>query len=84
MKSPTTELHPVTGVELNVIPVRRPSLGPDDAVTIFLMVDEGYDKHIIAAMLGTNIARVYEVLNGENHPDAFARACELAPPGPLI
>ena len=73
-----TATHPVTGVQLNRIEIERPALGFDDAVTAHLMRFAGEKVQLIAQFLGTNIARVYEVFNGEVHPGAYNRACELS------
>lgn len=70
-----TKRHPVTGVVLNELAVRRKSLAPSEAVTAALLRREGHKLHDIAAMLGTNAARVVEALAppgaSGSQPDLF-------------
>lgn len=53
--------HPVTGVELNVVTVRRAHLtGEAELETVRLLRADGEPKHIIAAMFGINQGRISE------------------------
>ena len=73
----STEIHPETGVELNCIDVVRPALDFDDAVTVHMMKARGEKYQLIAQKLGTNPARIGEVLRCEAHPGAAAEAVKL-------
>lgn len=72
-----TETHPVTGVELNRIAIERKALSFDEAVTVHLMRWKGTKFQSIAHLLGTNTARVGEVLKGTIHPAAQREALKL-------
>lgn len=61
-KTMATFNHPVTGVSLNVITIKRTHLNDSEAETTRLLHQEGHPQHIIAAMLGTNQGRVNEAL----------------------
>ena len=65
-----TTKHPITGVDLNLIAVRRKALDFDEAVTAIILRQQGHHYHAIAHLLGTNPARVGEVFRGESHPEA--------------
>ncbi|GHF71027.1 hypothetical protein [Seohaeicola zhoushanensis] len=69
--------HPITGVELNVLSKKRKFLDDVEAVTVFLLRFEGVDTTEITHKMGTNPARVAEVLNGEVHPKARTQALRL-------
>ena len=72
-----THLHPITGVELNPIPVVRKKLDFACAVTAHVLQRQGTTYTAIVQMLGTNANRVGEVLRGEVHPDAEKEAMKL-------
>lgn len=72
-----TERHPITGVELNRIEVRRPALDFQDAVTAIILRQRGEDYQVIAQKLGTNTARLGEVFRGEMYPNAAKEALRL-------
>lgn len=61
-----TYRHPVTGVELNEITIRRtkPSAGAERK-TVLLLAAAGETEHIIAAMFGTNQGRIADILGEE-------------------
>lgn len=61
-----TYRHPVTGVELNVITIRKakPRAGAERE-TVLLLDAAGEHEHIIAAMLGTNQGRIADILKEE-------------------
>lgn len=61
----------VYGVELNPIIYRRTALDFDAAVAVWLMRMRGAHFATSAQKLGTNPARVGEVLRKERHPDAY-------------
>lgn len=65
-----TYLHPVTGVELNQIDVRRKSLDETEQATVRLLRQSGTYVSDIAHMMGTNPARIGEVLRGDVCPKA--------------
>lgn len=71
------EVHPVTGVELNVISVKRKRLTFDEAVTAHLLHKQRVPFTEIVQQLGTNANRVGEVFRGDVHPDAAKKALEL-------
>lgn len=62
--------HPITGVPLNELAVERISLSLEEAVTVWVLKMTGEKYAVIALLLGTNPARVGEVLRGEKHPEA--------------
>lgn len=70
--------HPLTGVELNDITVKRKSLDEAEAVTAHLMRMNGESFTDIVQMLGTNANRVGEVFNGKVWPKAAEKAAKLA------
>lgn len=72
-----TYRHPITGVELNTIAVKRKALDFEDAVTAHIMRARGVNFAEIAHQLGTNPARVGEVLRGDMHPRAATEALRL-------
>lgn len=69
--------HPVTGITLNVIEIRRPALSEIEAETARRLRAGGEAIQYIAAMLGTNQGRVAEALGKdprgleEREPDLF-------------
>jgi hypothetical protein len=69
-----TNVHPLTGVELNPIPIIRQSLDFDEAVTAAILRLQGMDYAQIAHRLGTNPARIGEVFTEKTHPGAMAEA----------
>lgn len=69
--------HPLTGVSLNTIEVRRKALDFDDAVTAIILRQQGVEYHVIAQMLGTNTHRLGEVFRREVYPDAWKTALQL-------
>ena len=69
--------HPITGVPLNDIVVRRKSLNEEDAVTIHVMKRQGVPFTDIVQRLGTNANRVGEVLRGEAWPRSMATALNV-------
>jgi len=71
------ELHPMTGVELNEISVKRKRLSFDEAVTAHLLHRQGLSFTEIVHRLGTNANRVGEVFRGDVHPGAARKALEL-------
>ena len=71
------QVHPVTGVELNEISVKRKRLSFDEAVTAHLLHKQGVPFTEIVQQLGTNANRVGEVFRGDVHPDAAKKALEL-------
>ena len=72
-----TTKHPLTGIELNKITRKRTSLNGDEAVTAYVMRFQGEEFNVIAHKLGTNPARVGEVLRGDVHPEARDKAIAL-------
>ena len=73
----STYRHPITGVELNDIDVKNAALGPQEAVTVHILSQEGKDRTTIAHMLGTNPARIIEVVKGSEHPNSANEALKL-------
>lgn len=69
--------HPITGVELNNITLVRKALSYRDAVTVHVLFRQGVSKTDIAHKLGTNPARVCDVLSGRAHPKAADEARRL-------
>ncbi|WP_370045514.1 MULTISPECIES: hypothetical protein [Salipiger] len=69
--------HPMTGVPLNDIVVRRKALDEDDAVTAHIMRRQGSSFTEIVHRLGTNANRVGEVLRGDAFPQAAEKARNL-------
>lgn len=57
-----TFFHPETGVELNMVPVRRPHLDDAEAHTARLLRMAGHKVQDIAAMLGTNQGRIHDAI----------------------
>ena len=55
----STFRHPVTGVLLNRIDIKRKALSEAEAETAKLLRQEGHKLQDIAAMLGTNPGRVH-------------------------
>ncbi len=78
-KRPPTgvDVHPLTGVTLNRVFVRRKALEYHEAVTAIILRLQGIDYQVIAQMLGTNTARLGEVFRREKHPDAWGDAVRL-------
>lgn len=70
-------VHPLTGVKLNAITVKRPRLSKSDAVTVFILKMEGVSYTDIVQHLGTNAYRVGEVLRGEVWPEAHMMAIDI-------
>lgn len=75
--------HPLTGVELNAIPIERPALTFDEAVTAHVLRLQGDKFTMIAHRLGTNPFRVGEVMRGVKHAGAADAALKMlaAQPG---
>lgn len=71
-----TYKHPITGIELNKIEVKRKALNHDEAVTAHILKLQGVSFTDIVQMIGTNANRVGEVFRGELHPDAHHKATE--------
>lgn len=69
--------HPLTGVELNEVEIKRPNLEFDEAVTAHVLRLQGRKIQTISAMLGTNQARVADVLKLKVHPKAANAALEV-------
>jgi hypothetical protein len=69
--------HPVTGVPLNVITVKRKYLNLIEAVTAHILRQQGVTFTDIVQFLGTNANRVGEVFRGERHPEAAMIALRL-------
>lgn len=61
----STFRHPVTGVVLNIIDVKRKSLNEEEAETARLLRKEGHKVQDIAAMLGTNQGRLHPEIGGD-------------------
>jgi len=70
-------IHPITGVLLNDIPLKRKSLDVQEAVTAHIMSHQGISYTDIVHHLGTNAFRVGEVFRGKEHPDAAMKALRL-------
>lgn len=66
--------HPITGVPLNPILVKRKSLDFEEAVTAHILRTQGKTFTDIVQHLGTNANRVGEVFRGDTHPDAAQEA----------
>ena len=64
-------IHPLTGVELNPIPIERIALNFEEAVTACLMRLQRVKYQTIAWRLGTNTYRLGEVFTGKIHPTAM-------------
>lgn len=71
-------MHPVTGVPLNDITIRRKAINEEEAVTIHLMKRQGVSYTDIVQHFGTNAHRVGEVLRGEVWPEAAEKAHALS------
>lgn len=69
--------HPLTGVKLNELPIKRASLNSRAAVTACVLRLQGWKWHDIAAALGTNTHRLGEVFRGEKYPEAEQEARAL-------
>ena len=69
--------HPITGIELNEITIRRKRLNIDEAVTAHIMRQQGATFTDVVQKLGTNANRVGEVFRGDAHPDAAMKALGL-------
>ncbi|MBO9451462.1 hypothetical protein J7426_14405 [Tropicibacter sp. R16_0] len=69
--------HPITGVLLNVIKIKRKALNFDEAVTAHVLNQQGVSYTDIVQMLGTNANRIGEVFNQKTHPRALIKALEL-------
>lgn len=69
--------HTITRVKLNDYVVKRRALTFDEAVTAFILRQQGYTFTDIVFMLGTNANRVGEVFRREVHPDAAMEALRL-------
>lgn len=70
-------IHPLTGVKINELPIRRASLSLPAAITACVLRLQGWKWHDIAAALGTNTHRLGEVFRGEKYPDAEYQARKL-------
>lgn len=67
-----TYRHPATGVELNVIDVKRPrKLTKAEAQTARMMRASGMKVQDIAAELGTNQGRVQDVFEADDAKDGL-------------
>lgn len=69
--------HPITGVPLNPILVKRKSLGYAEAVTAHILRAQGKTYTDVVQLLGTNANRIGEVFRGDIHPDAANEALRL-------
>ncbi|MGV6848570.1 MAG: hypothetical protein ACWA5A_09345 [Marinibacterium sp.] len=69
--------HPVTGIALNDITIKRKALDEDAAVTAHLMRMNGDPFTDIVHKLGTNANRVGEVFSGAAWPKAAEKARKL-------
>ncbi|MFW2541515.1 hypothetical protein ACN2XU_02655 [Primorskyibacter sp. 2E107] len=72
-----TEVHPITGDELNPIAVKRAQLTFENAVTAWIMKLQGETFTDIVQKLGTNANRIGEVFRGDAHRDAHAKAVAI-------
>ena len=72
-----TSKHPITGVELNDITIKRKRLSFEEAVTAHILHRQKRSFTDIVHMLGTNANRVGEVFNGKVHPNAAKTALNL-------
>ncbi|MEJ6397021.1 hypothetical protein [Yoonia sp. 208BN28-4] len=72
-----TTTHPLTGVKLNRIYIKRKALSERDAVTAIILRHKGTHYQDIAQMLGTNTHRLGEVFRGEIYPNAHKKALKL-------
>ena len=72
-----TTKHPITGVELNDIKIKRKTLNIDEAVTAHIMRQQGATFTDVVQKLGTNANRVGEVFRGDVHPDSAMKALDL-------
>jgi hypothetical protein len=72
-----TVTHPVTGIPLNDIAIKRTSLDEIEAVTACIMHKQGHTFTDIAQSLGTNANRVGEVFSGKVWPDAERKARKM-------
>lgn len=68
--------HPITGVKLNRITVKRRELTFTDAVTVHILRQQGKTIKEIARYLGTGETKVRETLRGEVHQGAAHTALE--------
>ncbi|MGC0224941.1 hypothetical protein [Pseudooceanicola nitratireducens] len=69
--------HPLTGVTLNEIDIRRKTLSSEEAVTAFLLRLQGDTYTDVVHKLGTNANRIGEVFRGSVHPEARDKAVNL-------
>lgn len=69
--------HPITGVELNDITIKRKTLTNVEAVTAHIMRQQGATFTDVVQKPGTNANRVGEVFRGDVHPDAAMKALNL-------
>ena len=72
-----TTKHPITGIDLNEITIKRKTLNIDEAVTAHIMRKQGATFTDVVQKLGTNANRVGEVFRGDVHPDAAMKALDL-------
>ncbi|MBY6164276.1 hypothetical protein KUW14_00340 [Pseudooceanicola nitratireducens] len=56
-----------SNLDLNTITVKRTALTWDEAIAVWVMRRNGDAQHHIAARLGTNSARVADVLTEKSH-----------------
>lgn len=69
--------HGITGVKLNEISVKRPSLSFEDAVTAHILAKQGFTYTETVQLLGTNAHRIGEVFRGEEHKGSADEALRL-------
>ncbi|MCF7725758.1 helix-turn-helix domain-containing protein [Sulfitobacter sp. M22] len=71
------QVHPMTGVKLNDIVIKRKRLTFDDAVTAHILRHQGETFTDVVQRLGTNANRVGEVFRGKEHPGSAMFALGL-------
>lgn len=76
-EEPPFERHPITGVRMNVITLKRRALSFAEAVTAHVMRLQGVSYTDIVHKLGTNANRIGEVFRGDEHPEAVDEAIRL-------
>ncbi|WP_370312501.1 hypothetical protein [Sagittula sp.] len=71
-------MHPVTGVPLNDITIRRKTINEEEAVTVHVMKLQGVSYTVIVHHFGVDARRIGEVLRGEVWPEAAEKALALS------
>jgi hypothetical protein len=75
--------HPLVDVELNTIDIHRAALNRKEATLVHILKHEGWNTTDVAQLLGTNPARVCDVIDAKEHVGSATDAMSIIAMAPL-